>query len=201
MVDMWWCERMIQDIRIMKQLNINAVRTCHYPDDPRWYELCDEYGLYLTAEANLESHGMGYGENHSAKFPEYLQTHIERNEGNVKVLSITLLSSGVWVMSVVTASTEKTHDWVKALDKTRPVQYERGGYDSKTDIYCPMYIIDYEERVRNIARVMVLNHTSSANMLMLWVIRKVVSRNIGTSSVSIPVSGWLYLGLRRSGHS
>ena len=77
-------ERMIQDIRIMKQLNINAVRTCHYPDDPRWYELCDEYGLCLTAEANLESHGMGYEEKSLAKFPEYLQTHIERNEGNVK---------------------------------------------------------------------------------------------------------------------
>ena len=77
-------ERMIQDIKIMKQLNINAVRTCHYPDDPRWYDLCDEYGLYLTAEANLESHGMGYGEKSLAKFPEYLKPHIERNEGNVK---------------------------------------------------------------------------------------------------------------------
>ena len=77
-------ERMIQDIKIMKQLNINAVRTCHYPDDSRWYDLCDEYGLYLTAEANLESHGMGYGEKSLAKFPEYLKPHIERNEGNVK---------------------------------------------------------------------------------------------------------------------
>ena len=65
-------ERMIQDIKIMKQLNINAVRTCHYPDDPRWYDLCDEYGIYVTAEANLESHGMGYDEKSLAKFPEYL---------------------------------------------------------------------------------------------------------------------------------
>ena len=56
----------------MKQLNINAVRTCHYPDDPRWYDLCDEYGIYVTAEANLESHGMGYDEKSLAKFPEYL---------------------------------------------------------------------------------------------------------------------------------
>ena len=139
-------ERMIQDIRIMKQLNINAVRTCHYPDDPRWYELCDEYGLYLTAEANLESHGMGYEEKSLAKFPEYLQTHIERNEGNVKSF-INHPSIIVWSLGNECGygiNFEKTYDWVKALDKTRPVQYERGGYDSKTDIYCPMYI-DYEE--------------------------------------------------------
>ena len=55
-------DRMIQDIKVMKQLNVNAVRTCHYPDDPRWYDLCDEYGIYVTAETNIESHGMGYGE-------------------------------------------------------------------------------------------------------------------------------------------
>ena len=55
-------ERMVQDIKVMKQLNVNAVRTCHYPDDPRWYDLCDEYGIYMTSESNIESHGMGYGE-------------------------------------------------------------------------------------------------------------------------------------------
>ena len=139
-------ERMIQDIKIMKQLNINAVRTCHYPDDPRWYDLCDEYGLYITAEANLESHGMGYGEKSLAKFPEYLQTHIERNEGNVKTF-VNHPSIIVWSLGNEAGygiNFEKTYDWVKAYDKTRPVQYERGGYDSKTDIYCPMYI-DYEE--------------------------------------------------------
>ena len=139
-------ERMIQDIKIMKQLHINAVRTCHYPDDPRWYDLCDEYGLYVTAEANLESHGMGYGEKSLAKFPEYLQTHIERNEGNVKTF-INHPSIIVWSLGNEAGygiNFEKTYDWVKAYDKTRPVQYERGGYDSKTDIYCPMYI-DYEE--------------------------------------------------------
>ena len=139
-------ERMIQDIKIMKQLNINAVRTCHYPDDPRWYDLCDEYGLYITAEANLESHGMGYDEKSLAKFPEYLQTHIERNEGNVKTF-VNHPSIIVWSLGNEAGygiNFEKTYDWVKAYDKTRPVQYERGGYDSKTDIYCPMYI-DYEE--------------------------------------------------------
>ena len=139
-------ERMIQDIKIMKQLNINAVRTCHYPDDPRWYDLCDEYGLYLTAEANLESHGMGYGEKSLAKFPEYLKPHIERNEGNVKSF-INHPSIIVWSLGNECGygvNFETTYDWVKACDKTRPVQYERGGYDSKTDIHCPMYI-DYDE--------------------------------------------------------
>ena len=139
-------ERMIQDIKIMKQLNINAVRTSHYPFDPRWYDLCDEYGIYITAEANLESHGMGYDEKSLAKFPEYIVPHIERNEGNVKPL-INHPSVIVWSLGNECGygvNFEKAYDWVKACDKTRPAQYERGGYDSKTDIYCPMYI-GYEE--------------------------------------------------------
>ena len=139
-------ERMLQDIKIMKQLNINAVRTSHYPCDPRWYDLCDEYGIYITAEANLESHGMGYEEKSLAKFPEYIVPHIERNEGNVKPL-INHPSVIVWSLgneSGYGVNFEKAYDWVKACDKTRPAQYERGGYDSKTDIYCPMYI-GYEE--------------------------------------------------------
>lgn len=139
-------ERMIQDIKIMKQLNINAVRTSHYPCDPRWYDLCDEYGIYITAEANLESHGMGYEEKSLAKFPEYIVPHIERNEGNVKPL-INHPSVIVWSLGNEGGygiNFEKAYDWVKACDKTRPAQYERGGYDSKTDIYCPMYI-GYEE--------------------------------------------------------
>ena len=139
-------ERMIQDIKIMKQLNINAVRTSHYPCDPRWYDLCDEYGIYITAEANLESHGMGYDEKSLAKFPEYIVPHIERNEGNVKPL-INHPSVIVWSLgneSGYGVNFEKAYDWVKACDPTRPAQYERGGYDSKTDIHCPMYI-GYEE--------------------------------------------------------
>ena len=139
-------ERMIQDIKIMKQLNINAVRTSHYPCDPRWYDLCDEYGIYITAEANLESHGMGYEEKSLAKFPEYIVPHIERNEGNVKPL-INHPSVIVWSLGNECGygvNFEKAYDWVKACDKPRPAQYERGGYDSKTDIYCPMYI-GYEE--------------------------------------------------------
>ena len=134
-------ERMIQDIRIMKQLNINAVRTCHYPDDPRWYDLCDEYGIYLTAEANLESHGMGYKEKTLAIRQDFEKMHIERNEGNV--LSFRNHPSIiVWSLGNEAGygpNFEKAYDWVKQTDTTRPCQYERAGLEGKTDIHCPMY--------------------------------------------------------------
>lgn len=68
-------ERMIQDIQVMKKFNINAVRTCHYPDDNLWYDLCDQYGLYVVAEANVESHGMGYREKTLAKRTDYAKAH------------------------------------------------------------------------------------------------------------------------------
>ena len=134
-------ERMIQDIKIMKQLNINAVRTCHYPDDPRWYDLCDEYGIYLTAESNLESHGMGYGEGTLAKRDDFAKAHIERQEGNV--LSFRNHPSIiVWSLGNEAGygpNFEKAYDWVKATDKTRPCQFEQAGQNGKTDIFCPMY--------------------------------------------------------------
>ncbi|MGN0283095.1 MAG: glycoside hydrolase family 2 TIM barrel-domain containing protein [Prevotella sp.] len=134
-------ERMIQDIKIMKQLNINAVRTCHYPDDPRWYDLCDEYGLYVTAEANIESHGMGYGERTLAKNPRFALAHLERNQANVLTLR-NHPSIVVWSLGNEAGygkNFEDAYDWVKAADKTRPVQYEQAGQDGKTDIFCPMY--------------------------------------------------------------
>ena len=134
-------ERMIQDIKIMKQLNINAVRTCHYPDDPRWYDLCDEYGIYLTAESNLESHGMGYGEGTLAKRDDFAKAHIERQEGNV--LSFRNHPSIiVWSLGNEAGygpNFEKAYDWVKATDKTRPCQFEQARENGKTDIFCPMY--------------------------------------------------------------
>ena len=134
-------ERMIQDIKIMKQLNINAVRTCHYPDDPRWYDLCDEYGIYLTAESNLESHGMGYGDRTLAKRADFEKAHLERQHGNV--LSFRNHPSIiVWSLGNEAGygpNFEKAYDWVKATDKTRPVQYEQAGHNGKTDIFCPMY--------------------------------------------------------------
>ena len=139
-------ERMVQDIKIMKQLNINAVRTCHYPDDPRWYDLCDEYGLYLTAESNLESHGMGYGEGTLAKREDYAKAHIERQEGNVMSFK-NHPSIIVWSLGNEAGygpNFEKAYDWIKAYDKTRPVQYEQAGHWGKTDIFCPMYM-GYED--------------------------------------------------------
>ena len=134
-------ERMIQDIRIMKQLNINAVRTSHYPDDPRWYDLCDQYGLYVTAEANLESHGMGYGNETLAKRDDFLQMHLERNEANVRTLK-NHPSIIVWSLGNEAGygpNFEKCYDWVKSYDTSRPVQYEQAGDWGKTDIFCPMY--------------------------------------------------------------
>ena len=134
-------ERMIQDIKIMKQLNINAVRTCHYPDDPRWYDLCDEYGLYVTAEANLETHGMGYGDKTLAKRPDFELMHLERNQGNVLTLR-NHPSIIVWSLGNEAGygpNFEKAYDWVKATDATRPCQYEQAGENKKTDIFCPMY--------------------------------------------------------------
>ena len=139
-------ERMIQDIKIMKQLNINAVRTCHYPDDPRWYDLCDEYGLYLTAESNLESHGMGYREGTLAKNEAYAKAHIERQEGNM-CSHKNHPSIIVWSLGNEAGygpNFEKAYDWVKAYDNTRPVQYEQAGHAGKTDIFCPMYM-GYED--------------------------------------------------------
>ena len=139
-------ERMIQDIKIMKQLNINAVRTSHYPDDPRWYDLCDEYGLYVTAEANVESHGMGYGEGTLAKRQDFEQMHLERNEANVRTLK-NHPSIIVWSLGNEAGygpNFEKCYDWIKAYDKVRPVQYEQAGHWGKTDIFCPMYM-DYRD--------------------------------------------------------
>lgn len=134
-------ERMIEDIKIMKRLNINAVRTCHYPDDPRWYDLCDRYGLYVTAEANIESHGMGYGDETLAKRADYAAAHIERNEANVMTLR-NHPSIIVWSLGNEAGygeNFERAYDRVKALDATRPVQYEQAGQQGKTDIFCPMY--------------------------------------------------------------
>lgn len=134
-------DRMLEDIRIMKELNINAVRTCHYPNDPRWYELCDIYGLYMVAETNIESHGMGYGEKTLAKEPSYEKAHLERNESNVKIYknhpSIIFWSLGN--ESGYGINFEKAYDWVKAYDSSRPCQYEQAGQNGKTDIFCPMY--------------------------------------------------------------
>lgn len=134
-------ERMIQDIQLMKKLNINAVRTCHYPNDNQWYELCDQYGLYVVAEANIESHGMGYGDETLAKNVEFKKAHLERNQRNVQ-RSYNHPSIIFWSLGNEAGYGENfdnCYKWIKNEDKTRAVQYEQAGDKGMTDIYCPMY--------------------------------------------------------------
>ena len=135
-------ERMIQDIQVMKQFNLNAVRTCHYPDNNFWYELCDQYGIYVVAEANIESHGMGYGEETLAKREDYALAHMERNQRNVQ-RSFNHPSVIIWSLGNEAGygpNFEAAYDWIKAEDPSRLVQYEQAGKSGKTDIYCPMYL-------------------------------------------------------------
>ena len=134
-------KRMIQDIMMMKRLNINAVRTCHYPDDPRWYDLCDKYGLYVVAEANQESHGFQYGDDAAAKKPEFAKQIMERNQHNVSMF-YNHPSIITWSMGNETVMGDnfiQAYKWIKSQDKTRPVQYEQAHRGAGTDIFCPMY--------------------------------------------------------------
>lgn len=142
-------ERMIQDIQIMKKFNLNAVRTCHYPDDSFWYDLCDKYGIYVVAEANLESHGMGYEEATLAKVPSFKKTHLERNQRNVQ-RNYNHPSIIFWSLGNEAGygpNFDAAYDWVKKEDPSRAVQYERSGYEGKTDIHCPMYL-NYKDCIK-----------------------------------------------------
>ncbi len=146
-------ERMLEDIRIMKRLNINAVRTCHYPDDPEWYDLCDEYGIYVCAEANQESHGFGYGDDAAAKKPMFAKQIMERNQRNVETFfnhpSIIIWSLGN--ETVDGPNFTAAYQWIKSQDKSRPVQFEQARHGANTDIFCPMYMPqdDCEEYVND----------------------------------------------------
>lgn len=134
-------ERMIQDIKRMKELNINAVRTCHYPDNNLWYDLCDEYGIYVVAEANVESHGMGYGDETLAKNPAFAKAHMERNQRNVQ-RGYNHPSIIFWSLGNEAGfgpNFEACYKWIKEEDKSRAVQYEQAGTNEYTDIFCPMY--------------------------------------------------------------
>jgi len=143
-------ERMLQDIRLMKEANINTVRTCHYPDDPYWYELCDEYGLYVIDEANIESHGMGYDPDRTlGNNPLWLEAHLNRTERMVErdknhpCVVIWSLGNEAGNGSNFVA----TYEWIKKRDPSRPVWYERALQSYNTDIFCPMYAgIDYLKR-------------------------------------------------------
>ena len=132
---------MIQDIRIMKQLNINAVRTSHYPNDPRWYALCDRYGIYVTDEADVESHGMGYGPETLARREDYRAAHLSRNSRMVR-RDFNHPCVVVWSLGNEAGygpNFEACYDWIKAFDASRPVQFEQAGISGRTDIFCPMY--------------------------------------------------------------
>jgi len=143
-------ERMIQDIKVMKSLNINAIRTCHYPNANEWYDLCDEYGLYVVAEANVESHGMGYGEHTLAKNPLYALAHLERNQRNVQ-RGFNHPSIIFWSLgneAGMGPNFEAAYNWIKKEDISRPVQYEQSqsrannvyGPGKFSDVFAPMYL-------------------------------------------------------------
>ncbi len=135
-------ERMVQDIQVMKSLNINAVRTSHYPNHPRWYELCDEYGLYVVDEPNIESHEMGYGLLQTlGNNPVFLKSHMARtqrmferdkNHPSIIIWSLGNEAGNGW-------NFYNTYTWLKQADPTRPIQYERAELEWNTDIVCPMY--------------------------------------------------------------
>mgnify|MGYP006282142565 FL=1 len=135
-------ESMIQDIKLMKRHNVNTVRTCHYPDTPEWYELCNEYGLYLIDEANIESHGMHYGKESLAKDPSWKEAHldrlrsvVERDRNHPSVI--------IWSMGNEAGNGVNFYEGyklIKDLDPSRPIHYERSVRDWNTDIFCPMYM-------------------------------------------------------------
>ncbi|MDW3194529.1 MAG: glycoside hydrolase family 2 TIM barrel-domain containing protein [Cytophagales bacterium] len=144
-------ESMIQDILLMKQFNINAVRNSHYPCCPRWYELCDEYGLYVVDEANIESHGLGVRfqgdeipydpKTHISNLMEWkaayldrIQKMVERDKNFPSIITWSLGNEAENGQHFYTA-----YDWIKARDTSRPVQYEQADEDENTDIVCPMY--------------------------------------------------------------
>lgn len=137
-------ERMIEDIKLMKRFNINAVRTSHYPNDPMWYDLCDEYGIYVTAEANQESHGFGYNPEKAAAHSRlFAQQIMERNQNNVRA-NYNHPSIIVWSLGNETVNGPNFVDaykWIKTEDTQRPVQWEQAGAKGEnSDIFCPMYL-------------------------------------------------------------
>ena len=134
-------ELMEEDIRLMKQHNLNTVRNSHYPTHPYWYQLCDRYGLYVIDEANIESHGMGYGPASLAKDSTWLPAHMDRTQ---RMYERAKNHPGIVIWSLGNEAGnginfERTYDWMKSVETTRPVQYERAEQNYNTDIYCRMY--------------------------------------------------------------
>jgi len=146
-------EGMKKDIELFHRFNVNAVRTCHYPDDPTWYELCDREGIYVVCEANIESHGAGYGHDTLGKNPLYHDAHLERGTRMVETFR-NHPSVVIWSMGNEAGDGPNFVDLYKAmraLDATRPIQYERAAGTDHSDVMCPMYSHpwDVERYVKN----------------------------------------------------
>lgn len=135
-------EAMLRDVQIFKEYNINAVRTAHYPNDPYFYELCDEYGIYVVDEANIESHGMGYALDRTlANNPAWLKSHLERVDRMVE-RDKNHPSILIWSLGNEAGNGYNFYEAylsAKDRDDTRPVQHERAVYEWNTDLYVPMY--------------------------------------------------------------
>ncbi|MFV0607349.1 MAG: glycoside hydrolase family 2 TIM barrel-domain containing protein [Niabella sp.] len=139
---------MLKDIVLMKQHNINADRTCHYPNDPLWYKLCDQYGIYIVGEANIETHGMGAEKQgwfdkskHICYLPEWAPSIIDRHKRMVE-RDKNHPSVILWSLGNESGNGDVMKDaykWMKERDNTRYVQFESANKDWNTDVYCPMY--------------------------------------------------------------
>ncbi len=128
-------EDMIEDVFLMKKYNIDTVRTCHYPDHYLWYDLCDRYGLYVVAEANVEGHEPGFGDKGLGRFPEWEKSIVERNARHA-VFYRNNASVTMWSMGNETGHGDnfrKAIAQVKAIDPTRIVHWERGNEDADLD--------------------------------------------------------------------
>ena len=134
-------DMMMLDIKMMKQHNVNAVRCSHYPENTQWVKLCEKYGIYLVDEANIESHGMGYGKENMAFHAEWDAAHldrtyslVERDKNSPAVI--------LWSLGNECSNGDvfyKTYKWIKERDKTRLVQFEQAHEKENTDVVCPMY--------------------------------------------------------------
>ncbi|HEY5591059.1 MAG TPA: glycoside hydrolase family 2 TIM barrel-domain containing protein [Paludibacter sp.] len=134
-------ETMMKDIRMMKQLNINAVRCSHYPNNLKWVKLCSQYGLFLVDEANIESHGMGYGKENMAYNPLWDNMHLDRTYSLVE-RDKNFPAVIIWSLGNEASNGDvfkKTYAWIKKRDNTRLVQFEQAHEQDNTDIVCPMY--------------------------------------------------------------